>query len=245
MKKIAAVTFDLWDTLIQERPRGTHEVAKARIADIVRILEASGFAHTEDELRLAYDNSAAFLDLTWSKRRDLTLRDQVLFLLNCVDGKLVGKLRGQELEAIEKAYAEGILKNPPMLLPGAKDALSAVKASGYRMGLISNTGRTPGSVLRMLMQDMGILQQFDVTTFSNELLVRKPEEAIFRRTLDGLRTLPKATVHVGDSPEHDIKGAKGVGMYAIQIVEDGLGGSDAADAHTSSLGEVLGRIQGL
>lgn len=245
MRKIAAVTLDLWDTLIQEHPGGSEKVAKARIADIASILGQSGLVHSKEELRDAYDKSAAFLDLTWSKRRDLPLRDQVLFLLNCIDGKLVGRLRGHDLEAIEKAYAESILRNPPVLLPGAKEALRSLKVNEYRIGLISNTGRTPGSVLRIIMHDMGILHYFDVTTFSNELLVRKPAETIFRKTLEGLRVLPKTAVHVGDSAQHDIEGAKRAGMYAIQVVDNGFSRSEAADNHVRSLESVLEHIQRL
>lgn len=245
MRKISAVTFDLWDTLVQEHPGGAQRVAKSRVDKITHILRQNGMVHTEKEVRDAYDKSGIFLELTWSKRRDLTVKDQVLFLLNCVDGKLVSRLKGQALDAIEKTYSEGILDNPPMLLPGAKEALRSVNSKGYRMGLISNTGRTPGSVLRLVMQDMGILHHFDVTSFSNELLVRKPAETIFRKTLDGLRVPPKAAVHIGDNPDQDIEGAKNVGMHAIQFVTDGKRISKVADDHVASLERILEHIEKL
>ncbi len=245
MRKISAVTFDLWDTLIQEHPGGAQRVAKSRMNRIIEILDQNGIVRTEKEVQDAYDKSGMFLELTWSKRRDLTVQDQVLFLLNCIDGKLVGRLKGQDLEAIEKTYSEGILDNLPMLLPGAKEALGSVSAEGYRLGLISNTGRTPGSVLRRVMKDMGILEHFDVTSFSNELLVRKPAETIFRKTLAGLKVPPKAAVHIGDNPGQDIEGAKRVGMHAIQFVTDGRRASKAADDHVSSLEHVLEHIERL
>jgi len=245
MRNISAVTFDLWDTLIQEHPGGAQRVAKSRVHEIVRILNETGAVHAEREVQDAYDKSGIFLELTWSKRRDLTVRDQVLFLLNCIDDKLVGRLKGQDLDEIEKAYSEGILGNPPMLLPGAEEALRSVKAKGYRTGLISNTGRTPGSVLRLVMQDMGILHHFDVTSFSNELLVRKPAETIFRKTLDGLRVPPRAAVHIGDNPEQDIEGAKSVGMHAIQFVTNGKMVSKAADDRVSSFERILEHIERL
>jgi len=245
MRNISAVTFDLWDTLIQEHPGGAQRVAESRIDKVVRILGQTGFAHTEKEVHDAYDKSGMFLEMTWTKRRDLTVRDQVLFLLNCIDAKLVGRLKGQDLDAIEKVYSEGILDHLPRLLPGAKEALSSVKASGYRIGLISNTGRTPGSVLRLVMADMDILDQFDVTTFSNELLVRKPAETIFRRSLEDLRVPPKAAVHIGDNPEQDVEGAKRVGMHAIQFVTDGKRISKSADGHARSLDHILDQIEKL
>jgi len=245
MRKISAVTFDLWDTLVQEHPGGAQRVAKSRIDKIIQILGQTGIIHTEKEVREAYDKSGIFLELIWSKRRDLSVRDQVLFLLNCIDGKLVGKLKGLDLDAIEKTYSEGILDNLPMLLPGAKEALRSVNAKGYRMGLISNTGRTPGSVLRLVMQDMGILHHFDVTSFSNELLVRKPAETIFRKTLNGLKVPPKAAVHIGDNPDQDIEGAKKVGMHAIQFVTDGRRVSKFADDHMHSLESILEHIEKL
>ncbi len=245
MRNISAVTFDLWDTLVQEHPGGAQRVAESRIDKIFRILGQTGSAHTEKEVHDAYDKSGMFLEMTWTKKRDLTVRDQVLFLLNCMDGRLVGRLKGEDLEAIEKVYSEGILDHPPRLLPGAKEALGSVKASGYRIGLISNTGRTPGSVLRLVMADMDILHQFDVTTFSNELLVRKPAETIFRRSLEDLRVPPKAAVHIGDNPEQDVEGAKRIGMHAIQFVTDGKRISKSADGHARSLDHILDEIEKL
>jgi putative hydrolase of the HAD superfamily len=245
MKKISAVTFDLWDTLIKEHPGGSQKVAKSRIDNIIQILGQNGIVHSEREIQEAYDQSGVFLELTWSKRRDLAVKDQVLFLLNCIDVKLVGKLSGEDLDAIVRTYSEGILGHMPMLLPGAREALRSVSGNGYRMGLISNTGRTPGSVLRIVLQEMGILDHFDVAVFSNELLVRKPAETIFRRTLDGLKVPPKAAVHVGDDPDQDIEGAKKVGMRAIQLVTNGKRISELADDHVPSLEHILERIERL
>jgi len=245
MRKIAAVTFDLWDTLIQEAPGGSDKVAGIRIDGIWKLLTAKGMVHTRDEVRSAYAKTGDFLDLTWSKRRDMSLHDQVLFLLTCVDSKLPGKLEREELERIEKVYAEGILRQPPVLLPRAKEALDAVKSRGYRMGLISNTGRTPGSMLRVVMGDMGILDHFDATTFSNEIFVRKPAEGAFRVTLEKLKVAPKAAVHVGDDARSDIAGAKGVGMHALQLVPQGKAGSEKADAYVKSLEHVLDGIERL
>lgn len=242
MRRITAATFDLWDTLIQDRPGGSEKVARIRVAKIGSVLSSAGVRLTPEELMAAHDKTGQFLRLVWTKKRDLPVRDQVLFMLNSIDAKLPGRLRREDLESIERIYSEGILENPPVLLPGAKDALREVRDSGYRMGLISNTGRTPGSALRLVMQRMGILEFFDVTTFSNEILVRKPAEGAFTATLTKLKVAPKAAVHIGDDPESDISGAKGAGMNAIQVIREGRERSPKADFDVRSLDAVPATI---
>lgn len=245
MRKISAVTFDLWDTLIQEHPGGPAKVAAIRTESIRSMLEGKGIVHSNQEIESAYAATGEFLALTWSKRRDVATRDQVLFMLNCVDDKLAARLAKGDLAEIEKIYCSGLLEHPPRLLPGAKEVLRAVKAKGYKLGLISNTGRTPGSVLRTMMGEMGLLGYFDTTTFSNETMVRKPAESAFRITLERLRTPPRAAVHVGDDEESDIAGAKRVGMHTIQIVSGDAKASGLADAHIRSLSSVADCIERL
>ena len=245
MRKTAAVTFDLWDTLIQERPGGSDKVARLRIDGIASILSARGIVQNREVLESAYTETGEFLEMTWSKKKDMPVMDQVLFMLSSVDSKLANKLPDKELAEIVRIYVESILDNPPMLLPGANEVLRSVKENGYKIGLISNTGRTPGSVLRILMGRMGILEYFDTTTFSNETLVRKPSEGMFRVTLDALRAIPKAAVHVGDDADSDIAGAKKIGMQAIHLVAVGRSPSKVADGHVKSLDQVVDRIDQL
>jgi len=245
MRKIAAVTFDLWDTLIQEYPGGSDKVDRLRIHRIGSLLDSRGIVHTQKEIESAYKDTGDFLELAWSKKRDMPVHDQVLFMLSAIDDKLSSKLSKQDLAEVERIYAESIFDNPPRVLPGAKEALKALKDKSYRIGLISNTGRTPGSALRTVMQNIGILGFFDATTFSNETLVRKPSEGAFRATLDKLKVIPKAAVHVGDDAESDIIGAKKAGMRAIHIVAPGQLASDSADGNVESLDQVLESIERL
>lgn len=245
MRRIQAVTFDLWGTLIQDTTGSSDKVADIRIGGITRYLNDMGMANKRHEVAAAYLKTGDFLQLTWSKKRDMPVREHVLFLLACIDSKLAGKLDNEDIDEIERIYSEGILYNPPSLLPGAKDTLKAVKSKGYKIGLISNTGRTPGSVLRTVMDKMEILRWFDTTTFSNEALVRKPAQAAFIVTLDRLRVAPKAAVHVGDEAASDIGGAKKAGMHALHCVGEGKRPSDLADAHVKSLDLVPEQIERL
>jgi putative hydrolase of the HAD superfamily len=110
------------------------------------------------------------------------------------------------------------------------EAVHEIRARGVALGVISNTGRTPGRVLRRLLEDAGLLPCFDVLAFSDEAGVRKPAAAIFRRVLDQARTDPARAVHVGDDAVTDVAGARAVGMRAIHFVPDPSGPGAAADA---------------
>ena len=243
MRKITAVTFDLWDTLIQEHPGGSDKVATLRIERIGKLLSSRGIPYRGDEVREAYNKTGEFLNLTWSKARDVAVRDQVLFMLSSIDGKLASRLGKADVAEVERIYVDSILDNPPMLLQGVKEVLRALKARSFKIGLISNTGRTTGTTLRVVLQRMGIGEYFDTMTFSNEVLLRKPSPGVFRVTLEKLRAVPKASVHVGDDYEKDFMGAKKAGMHAIHLVATKQRSHGQEDGTIRSLDELVDKVE--
>lgn len=245
MRKVIAVTFDLWDTLIKEVPGGSEKVASLRIHRIADLLDEIGRHHDPEEVEEAYRKTGTFLELAWDKARDMPVRDHVLFMLSCIECRLPGKMSNDDISEVERIYSDSILEHPPEILPGAREALRSVKENGYKLGLVSNTGKTPGSTLRVLMDRMGILEHFQVTTFSNEVMVRKPAEAAFRVTLEQLKALPKATAHVGDDAENDIAAAKRLGMHAVQVMAHAKAAADEADLRVGSLDEVSDALESL
>jgi len=90
------------------------------------------------------------------------------------------------------------------------------------LGLICNTGRTPGTMLKIVLQRLGILDHFDALTFSDVLGIRKPDPQIFHLTLEQLKVSADRALHVGDDPSTDILGARGVGMWAVLLGSSGV-----------------------
>jgi len=245
MKRIDAVTFDLWDTLIQEAPGGSSRVAEARIERIANTLETFGQPRTLEEIEGAYVETGGFLYRVWKESKDVSVRDQVNFMLDSIERKLSSRLGAEAIAEIEETYSVSMLDHRPTLLPGAKEALQGVQGMDVRMGLISNTGRTPGTVLRTIMSDLDILHCFSVTTFSNEILARKPAPAIFNASLEGLKAHPEWALHIGDDPISDIDGAKDFGMRAVMIRSDRFEDNERADACIDRLDEVVEAIDSL
>src|SRR5262249_56226152 len=103
----------------------------------------------------------------------------------------------------------------PELQPGAAEAVPELAARGIALGIVSNTGRPPGIVLRQILERHDLLRHFSVISYSDEIGYRKPDPEIFRRTLAALGAEPRHAAHVGDNPDADVTGAQGPGMPAV------------------------------
>lgn len=238
MMDIEAVTFDLWDTLIQEIPGGSARVARLRSDGIAGVLASHGSPFSVDDVERAYSDTGRHLEQIWADSADVTVSYQMDFLLRRLDDGLPDALDREALDRILEIYSESMLEHMPRLLSGAKEALAEMSDVIPKLGLISNTGKTPGRVLRIVMDRLDILRYFDTTTFSDEMLLRKPAPQVFMKTLSDLGTQPGTAVHIGDDSIADVRGAKGVGMRAIQVGEELLERDSDADAIVAHVSEV-------
>lgn len=116
-----------------------------------------------------------------------------------------------------------------------------LRETGKGIGLISNTGMTPGFILRQVLRKEGVADFFDVLLFSDEVGVRKPERAIFDMVVEKLRAKSSEVVHIGDDLRSDVWGAKNAGFRAIHLSTD-IGRDKIAESDPSSLVSVTMRI---
>lgn len=87
-------------------------------------------------------------------------------------------------------------------------------ASKYKLALLSNT---MSNQPKRLLCDSGLDKYFDLMYCSRELGIRKPNPAAFEVVLNELKIHPLETVHVGDSVEADMYGARNSGITGIWI----------------------------
>ena len=73
----------------------------------------------------------------------------------------------------------------------------------------------------------------------------KPHPAMFRAALKHTGVVPGAAVHVGDHPEHDVRGAQNAGMRAVWANYEGLTDEVGADAVVGALAELPEAITAL
>ncbi|MCK4404102.1 MAG: HAD family hydrolase [candidate division Zixibacteria bacterium] len=214
------VTFDLWNTLLSNTPQDNQKYSLKRVDKISRILRRNGREVKSDHLLDAYHKGFAKCKETWRKNLDLSTEEQLKIMFDFLENTKLKDIPQHLMPLLAEAYVSPILEDPPNLIEGAEETLTQVKKKGYKVGLICNTGRTPGRTIRVLLERFGMIKYFDVATFSNELKIRKPDPRIFLHTLSQLESQPENSMHVGDLTDVDILGAKNVGMVSVHFNPD-------------------------
>jgi len=244
---IRAVTLDLWGTLFLDGPGSDDRYKRQRLAGMQAGLAESGIRVAPDKMDRAYAATGRWLGQLWQVNRDASVREHVVALLDAVDPALPAKLSSVTMDALIHAYASPALVAPPAIDQGTRGALETLAAEGVVLAVLSNTMRTPGEVVRQVLDQAGLLALFTVLTFSDECGIRKPSPAIFLRTLAGLGVAPEEAAHVGDDPILDVEGARDAGMRVIQVMSEDRGTApvkpDAVIRHLGELPAALNRLR--
>jgi putative hydrolase of the HAD superfamily len=213
---IRAVGFDLWETLITNTPELGREQERLRIDAMERILRGRGFDHAAEQIERAYRGVwERCQELYWSLDVDIPCRRQIEHFLEMLD---VTGLDEATLDALEDAYARAILEVLPRAVDGVADALREIRARGLAIGMISNTGRTPGAALRDVLKKMELAPSIDAMVFSNEHGECKPRRSIFESLREALGVRAEEIVFVGDNLYVDVHGAQEAGMRGIHFI---------------------------
>jgi putative hydrolase of the HAD superfamily len=215
---LKAVAFDLWETLITDTPDVSRQQERIRIDRMEEILRERAFNAEADRIERAYRSLwHRCQELYWSSDVDIPCRRQIEHFLEelGVDPRTFDEAI---LARLEHVYANAALEILPLAVPGASQLLKELKQRGLAIGLISNTGRTPGYVLREILNRLGLAQSIDAMVFSNEHGECKPRPSIFENLRSALGVKYEEMVFVGDNLYVDVFGAQSCGMRAIHFV---------------------------
>ena len=247
---IRAVTFDFWQTLVDDTPENLATQQRLRLEALRAALAGAGMPLDPADVEAGFARSQQVLDARfWSQHRDPTFPEQVGIVLECMVPGASARVTGGSLEALHRGYAEPVLRFPPVLCPGAAEAVRELAGRGIALGIISNTGRTPGVVLRRFLAGHDLLRYFRAVSYSDEIGRRKPDGEIFRRTLAQLGADiggdPAGIAHIGDNPEADVQGARAMGLRAVHYVTGGRTSSPSADLVVGHLAELPDGLRAL
>lgn len=197
---IRAITFDYWMTLFREHDRDLRHEHR-----VEAFCKATG-APQPDVSRALQAAHEDFFRVHVSEQRTLEPVDAVHMVCRDLDITLTDAV----VRDLAHAFGTSILVYPPQLIEGALDAVKAAAARSP-IGIISDSGMSPGSSLRKLLDLHGFTPWFTTMTFSDELGVAKPQAAMFERTATAMGVATSELLHIGDLEPTDIAGVHAVG----------------------------------
>ena len=139
-------------------------------------------------------------------------------------------LDGRDLAAVREAMLGSLsFRAYPDVVP----ALRRLRAGGVRLVVASNWDCS----LPQVIEDAGLAALVDGAVPSATFGAAKPDPTVFEAALALAGASPQEAIHVGDSLDHDVEGARAAGVRGVLLDRDG--GARRAGVETiGSLGEL-------
>ena len=200
----AAILLDALGTLVELQPPAPR--LRARLAE-------EGFEVSEERAAAGFAAEIAYYlehHLEGSDRQRLEdLRDR------CATAMMAAL----ELPGLDHATARramlGALEFTPY--PDALEGLADLRERGHRLVVVSNWDCS----LPDWLGPTGLLELLDGVVTSADAGAAKPDPAVFRKALELARVDGAGAVHVGDSLDNDVAGARAMGIRAILVRREG------------------------
>ena len=224
LSKPAAVTFDLWRTLI-------FEFGKKENSDQRRELRADYGVAALAEMGESVDRAdfhKVFVDLSdditagHDDETDSNFGEWIKLGLSRIDSGLPDRIGIFGVTEVGAAIDKSFIDSPPTLLDGALEMLDGIAERGLRIGMVTNTGLTSGGAFRDWFADIGLLGKFAHISYSNEMGLAKPNRMMFDAALRTMGIEHKRALHVGDNLYSDVAGAAVIGMSTVWARGDSL-----------------------
>ena len=221
---------DMW------RLAARHIAAEHRVAQFAGNSRPFDVAASEDEItRRLMDVERSFWDRTEADARAGSLGDLLADATNTLGVDVAEAVLEEAGVRYLDAWTPHITHDHE-----AVAVLSALRARGLRIGLLSNT-HWPRTFHERFLERDGLAELIEVRCYTSEMTHMKPHADAFRVPLEALGDVdPRRAVMVGDRPFDDIHGAKQLGMRAVLRPNDDVPGYDVTpDAEIGALSELL------
>jgi len=206
MNRIAAIGFDLFNTLITLDPPALNEAMDR----LIESLEKHGIMIDAESFRKAHREAALrFFEQARLDGRETHNRFWISAALHAQghdfppeDPRIAGAV-----EAYFSVFSEHC-----HLIPGSTETLRTLKEV-YPLGLLSNFTHAPAAM--EIIERLGLVEFFDVVLISGAIGYRKPHPLVFQKLAEGLRAETAKILYVGDDPEPDIAGSQKAGLQPV------------------------------
>lgn len=121
--------------------------------------------------------------------------------------------------------------------PGIRDLLTDLQTSGVRLAVITNSD--PGEA-HLRLELLGIAGFFEAVITPDTFGIKKPDPAVYQKTLDLLGIAAADAVMIGDRLDRDVTPAREAGMQAVHAAYGTLEtGEEGAVLHPWELRNIL------
>jgi HAD superfamily hydrolase (TIGR01509 family) len=250
-RKIKAVTFDLWDTIVQDdsdEPKRKAKGLRSKKAERRHLLWQALDRHEpigEAEVALAYDVADAAFNRVW---HDQHVTWEIGERLDVALKGLGRRLPAEDFAEVVRQHEDMEVNIPPDLIPGIAEALAEIHRH-YRTCVVSDAIVSPGSALRRLLASYDLIRHFDGFAFSDEVGHSKPHKSMFDSAARQMGVAVEEMVHIGDRDHNDVKGPQKLGMKAIlftatRAVDKERTSADAICERHADLAALIDRLAG-
>ncbi len=214
---IKAVTFDLWDTMVEDETDEPKRAAKGLRSkpDERRHLMWSALNDVApidlEAVTLAYDTADAGFNLVW---KELHINWTVEQRLRVVLNGLGRSLPREDFDRLVEDTGRMEVEIPPDPIAGIGEALADL-SQRYKLAVVSDAIVTPGVGLKAILEGHGLAQYFSAFAFSDEVGHSKPHRSMFDRACAELGVAVDEIVHIGDRDQNDVKGPHALGAKAV------------------------------
>jgi putative hydrolase of the HAD superfamily len=240
---IEGVFFDLGGTLFSYR-----KVARTNIPILIESAERMGVTADVQAIKDAYGRAAreisqAYAAKSFYRHRDL-FHDMFVRFCELLDAGYDADVHRWYHDTQQQAMVDCLEMQADCI-----ETLEFLNERGLYLSIASNIDE---DMLGSLVRREGLDRYFDHWTSSEAARSCKPDPGFFEFTLEKSGLAAARVLFVGDSPEHDIAGARAAGMRTALIIEEGIEpplqtGRGAVDPdHTiRSLGELKRLVQAI
>jgi len=185
---------------------------------LARIAGEHGFATTADALVRAEGEAKVALEekrehhVAWSRAHVQAARGWAAWFATLLHA--AGLPLDRVPAMLDAMWPEHASRNLWSLVPeGLVDALAAVRATGVRVAVVSNSE----GKLEPLLVDLGVRGALDLVVDSGIVGVEKPDPRIFRIALERFEVAPARALHLGDVYATDVLGARAAGVRVALV----------------------------
>lgn len=209
---IKLITFDFWNTIFDSS--NGRERNDMRTDALIE--ELSEYNISRESINSMIAEVGEYFNGLWVKEQRTPSSEE---MVSYIWTKYELPANETKQSKLVRTFQEAVLIYPPVLNPGVKEVIDKLEKK-YVLGVISDTGFSPGNILRTMLNNEEILHYFSYFSFSNEIGYAKPHRSMFDNIFEKSGISAEFGVHIGDIERTDVVGAKNAGMTAIKYKGD-------------------------